>query len=159
MVDAYEWSRLEALYRELQTTRPELRQYDGGLAVLASSDLAAFSFPSGRIYFSRGLCERLVNDDQRLAVLAHESAHILMRDGVGPQSFGAKQNLQREIRADRMAADMLTELGRSPTALVDVLQLTRSAHPKGCCEARLAVLEANRYSPPGFTAENAEDAE
>lgn len=141
MSDASEWSRLESLYRELQTIRPELRRHKGGLAILASSDLAAFSFPSGRIYFSHGLCERLVSDDQRLAVLAHESAHILMRDGIGPQSFSAKQNLQREIRADRMAADMLTDLRCSPIALVEVLQLTRSAHPKGCCEARLAALE------------------
>lgn len=156
MADTSERFRLEALYRELQTIRPELRRHDGGLAILASSNLAAFSFPSGRIYFSRGLCERLISDDQRLAVLAHESAHILMRDGVGPQSFSAKQDLQREIRADRMAADMLTELGRSPSALVEVLQLTRSAHPKGCCEARLAALEVNHYSSPGLTAQNAE---
>ncbi len=51
-------------------------------AVIESDEMNALSAPGGFVFISRGLLRRLKDEDSVAAVLAHEVAHIVHRDGV-----------------------------------------------------------------------------
>ena len=50
-------------------------------AILASDEVNAISCPGGIIFISRGMLDRVANEEELAAVLAHEIAHVNHRDG------------------------------------------------------------------------------
>jgi predicted Zn-dependent protease len=88
-------------------------------AVIESDEINAVSAPGGFVFISRGLLRSLKDEDSVAAVLAHEVAHIVHRDGVSAISnsnlFGAL------TEASRQAA----EVGMSKSSVpVDIGPLT-----------------------------------
>ena len=51
-------------------------------AILDSQEINAFACPGGIILITRGMLESLKSEDELAAVLAHEIAHVIHRDGV-----------------------------------------------------------------------------
>lgn len=51
-------------------------------AILDSAEINAFACPGGIILITRGMLNSVKNEDELAAVLAHEIAHIIHRDGV-----------------------------------------------------------------------------
>ncbi|MEY4702000.1 MAG: hypothetical protein RL326_2187 [Pseudomonadota bacterium] len=72
-------------------------------AVIESDEVNAVSAPGGFVFISRGLLYRLKDEDSLAAVLAHEVAHIVHRDGVSAISnsnlFGALTEASRQAAA------------------------------------------------------------
>lgn len=69
-------------------------------AVIESDEINAVSAPGGFVFISRGLLRSLKDEDSVAAVLAHEVAHIVHRDGVSAISnsnlFGALTEASRQ---------------------------------------------------------------
>lgn len=70
--------RVDRIGSALTAALPEKR-YPYQFKVLASSDVNAFAFPGGFIYFYEGILARMPSDDQIAYVLAHELAHAAHR--------------------------------------------------------------------------------
>lgn len=109
--------------------------------LLDSDELGAYSLTDGRIYVTRGLYRLLAADELLAAVLAHELAHIMAGDGEMPAALTSTIRLRREMIADRRAADLLSNAGWPPNALIRVLHITRDAHPKRLWHARIVALD------------------
>ena len=84
------------------------------IAVLDTDDLGAYCWRSGAIYLTRGLVERL-DDDELCAAIAHEAGHLLV-DGHMPRTAaldgcrracGAGKEDDAEIAADLMGRELL----------------------------------------------------
>lgn len=71
--------------------------------VIESDEVNAVSAPGGFVFISRGLLHRLKDEDSLAAVLAHEVAHVVHRDGVAAISnsnlFGALTEASRQAAA------------------------------------------------------------
>lgn len=52
-------------------------------ALLDSPEINAFACPGGMILITRGMLSSVKSEDELAAVLAHEIAHVIHRDGVG----------------------------------------------------------------------------
>jgi predicted Zn-dependent protease len=93
------------------------------VAVLDRDDLAAFSWPDGHIFLSRGLIDSL--DDAALsAAIAHEIAHVLNHkhsNGVAALR-GSDARLTEEVRADRLGVHLLQAAGVSGDAMAAMLE-------------------------------------
>lgn len=74
----------------LQTERPKLAWYFG---VLESDSINAFAAPGGYIFITRGLVEKLGDDSELAAVLAHEISHVLKRHHLEAMEKAAKVGL------------------------------------------------------------------
>jgi predicted Zn-dependent protease len=72
-------------------------------AVVESDEINAVSAPGGFVFISQGLIHRLKDEDSLAAVLAHEVAHVVHRDGVSAISnsnlFGALTEASRQAAA------------------------------------------------------------
>jgi predicted Zn-dependent protease len=66
----------------LHTAKPTIF---GGyhFALLESPEINAFACPGGMILITRGMLSSVKSEDELAAVLAHEIAHIIHRDGIG----------------------------------------------------------------------------
>ncbi len=105
-------------------------------AVVQSQEINAFSAPGGFVFISRGLLERLKDEDSLAAVLAHEVAHIVHRDGVSAISnsnlFGALTEASRQAAAVGMSKSSMpidigplaTIFSKSVTDLTERLLVT-----------------------------------
>ena len=123
----------------------------------------AFALPSGPVLITDGLV-RLLDDDETVAVLAHEFGHVEKRHGlrqvvrtgglvlVASMIFGGDGSLVEETvalasslstlgysrdferEADMFAADLLTAGGRSPGDLADALEKLGAACGPACKE-------------------------
>jgi predicted Zn-dependent protease len=93
------------------------------IAVLDRADLAAFSWPGGRIFVSRGLVDSL--DDAALsAAIAHEMAHVLNhRRPAGVAALSSDDALlAEEVRADGVGVGLLSAAGLPPDAMTRMLE-------------------------------------
>jgi len=54
--------------------------------VVNTSDINAFALPGGRLYLNRGLIEAARSEGQLAGVMAHEMAHVALRDGTNQAS-------------------------------------------------------------------------
>lgn len=52
-------------------------------ALLDSSEINAFACPGGIVLITRGMLASVKSEDELAAVLAHEIAHVIHRDGIG----------------------------------------------------------------------------
>ena len=85
-------------------------------AVIESDEINAVSAPGGFVFISRGLLWRLKDEDSLAAVLAHEVAHVVHRDGVSVISnsnlFSALTDATKQAAAVGMSKSaMPVELG------------------------------------------------
>lgn len=108
--------------------------------LLNSDRLGAFSLPDGRIYITQGLYDYLDEDELLAAVIAHELAHVWAGDGERAVPRSPEARLMREVAADRFAARLMFRAGWSPSAIVEVLEITRPMQPPGYCDVRIAEL-------------------
>ena len=111
--------RARTLAVELCSSRPVPR-----IAVLDRADLAAFSWPGGEIYLSRGLIDAL--DDAALsAAIAHEMAHVLKHERSDQVTAlrGSEAHLNEEIAADRLGAGLLEDAGIPRSAMAAMLEI------------------------------------
>lgn len=109
--------------------------------LLGSSDPNAYSLPLNRIYLTRGLYERIGNDDALLAAaIAHEMAHIHYRDSFKPECHSPEATLARESTADGQALEYLRQSEYPAESLCRLLLLIADAQPEGWARARITYL-------------------
>jgi len=108
--------------------------------VLRSDALGAYSWASGDIYLTAGLVDRAA-DDEIAGAIAHELGHLLndgqMHTVVALRGFDGP--LDVEQRADWVGCQLLVGTGRSPEALVRVLEKVCAAAPSRECRAAIGV--------------------
>lgn len=143
------------------------------VAVLRSSIPNAMALPGGRIYLLGPLLERAQNVDEVAGVLAHEIGHVFHRDtmrvliqrggssfllgllfgdvtGAGLVIFAGRTlvdsaySRDAERDADRFAADLMLQLGRSPRPLG--LFLARLGRELGGENRSLSFLQSHPLS-------------
>ena len=92
------------------------------VAILKRDDLAAFSWPGGAIFLSRGLLEAL-DDELLCAAIAHEVAHIAKhRAGQRVAALrSASAPLEAEANADRAGVALLVACGLPADAMERML--------------------------------------
>lgn len=132
--------RMESVAHTLSTSATNRIGQTCTFFILKSERLGAFSVSSGRIYITQGLYDYLDEDELLAAVIAHEMAHVWARDGERAVPKNAERRLLREKAADRYAAQLLFRAGWSPSAIIEVLEITRAVQPPGYCDARIAEL-------------------
>ena len=138
--------------------------------VADSADVGAYAWPDGRIVLTRGLVERL-DDDELAAAVAHEVGHLLADGHVrtvaaltgseghakaGESGTGADE----ESRADAVAVRLLLRAGRPPEAMARALsKVFRSADlsraGKGRLAKRIRLLPGGAAARPGDGAADA----
>jgi len=128
--------RLAAIGNELQA-RVECSPLH--FHVLRNSALAAYSWASGDIYLTSSLMDA-ATDDEIAASVAHELGHLLNNgDAHTVLSLrGVTAPASVEERADRVGCHLLAASGRSPAALLDVLQKICAAAPSAECRAEIS---------------------
>jgi len=109
------------------------RDIDYSFKAIADDEVNAVSLPGGFIYVNKGLIDRVANDDELAAVLAHEAAHITARHSIKKLQAVTGYSLARlagifvpKIGEVRTAGDLaFTELllgyGREDELLADQL--------------------------------------
>ncbi|MCL2075471.1 MAG: M48 family metallopeptidase [Betaproteobacteria bacterium] len=153
--------KLQAGFLRLAALDPELTAYDDYISLNFRSSPGigpnAFVFPDGQIVLLDELANLHDDDDEILAVLAHELGHLRGRHGVrqliqssvvaavaaawlGDISFAAvtlgsallssgySRDMERE--ADDYAAELLRRQGKSPELLVNALEKLEMAYRK-----------------------------
>jgi predicted Zn-dependent protease len=122
------------------------------IKVVDSTEVNAFSFPGGFLYINSGLILGIDEEAELAAVIAHEIAHVVARDGMKDSSYlgtgtGANPVVipsspgsgevggyliplrfaasSRETDADSRGIQYLQKAGYDPTALVTFLQKMR----------------------------------
>ncbi len=128
--------------------------------VIDTDDVNAVSLPGGPIYVFRGLIEKVTDDDQLAAVIAHEMGHITARHGIKrlQASYGytlvqllavasGDPALMRgagavytsvffgysrkdELEADRLAVKYTSAAGYDPWAVVEMLKVLERERDK-----------------------------
>jgi predicted Zn-dependent protease len=112
--------------------------------LLGSDNPNAFALPVNRIYLTRGLYQRIGEDDSLLAAaVAHEMAHLQNRDNFKPPSRSPHESLHREQAADRLAAEYLQKAGYDVESLPRLLLLIADVQPDGWAETRVRYLCAS----------------
>ena len=99
--------------------------------VADSPAVGAYAWPDGRVVLTRGLVERL-DDDELAAAVAHEIGHLLADghvrtvaaltgDAQRATTTKAESNADEESRADAAAVRLLRRAGRPPEAMARAL--------------------------------------
>ena len=142
--------RLERLATRLSDTAVGQRV---GVSVLDNDDLAAFSWRSGHVFVARGLLDALDDDDELLAVLAHELGHLINDGSTHPvaslEGHTANPGADVEHDADLVGLRLLRQHGLSARPMVSMLRKVRrdphlSAAAQEALQRRIALLETAR---------------
>jgi Zn-dependent protease with chaperone function len=96
------------------------------VCVLDSPKPAAYSWSNGNIYLTRGLIERL-NDDEMSAVIAHELGHLTHADSASQGFALGGLRTGDEQSADAVGIMLLRLSGIPPAALAHALAKVRDA--------------------------------
>ncbi len=114
--------------------------------VLNSDAVAAYAWPDGSVYLTRGLMS-ILTDEQLAAVLAHEAGHLLDHGYIASARSlqGHTDRVDREVRADRIGCQLLQSLGLSRGAMIDMLDTVDrygelSVQERDMMAYRLAIL-------------------
>lgn len=102
--------------------------------VLDSDHACAYSWPNGHLFVTRGLVDRLT-DDELTAAVAHELGHLLQDGHVATlvSLRGCRQGTEVEAAADEWGCQLLQSRGRSPTAMISMLRKVRAATEDPAC--------------------------
>jgi predicted Zn-dependent protease len=121
--------------------------------VLATDAACAFSWPSGRVFVTRGLMDHL-SDQELAAVVSHELGHLLADGQLKTVASvnGCCMNADREVRADAAGVALLRTQGLSAEAMVSMLRKVEKygSLPPSCLEAmdrRIALLSTSDGKP------------
>jgi predicted Zn-dependent protease len=129
-------------------------------AVIATDRVAAYSFPDGSVYLTRGLVDR-ATDEEVAAAISHELGHLLSNGylhGIaalgGEQSVGgtSKGAVDAERKADEIGCALLAEYGIPPDAMITMLKKVAAAQaPGACCDdlcRRIGALQTSALGQP-----------
>jgi predicted Zn-dependent protease len=96
--------------------------------VLASPEPAAYSWPNGEVFVTRGLLD-LLDGEELAAAISHEVGHLLSSDGRGGVLGlrGHQKGLGAEVRADEIGTNLLTTAGIRPETMAAMLSKVRDA--------------------------------
>jgi hypothetical protein len=107
------------------------------VAVLCCAEPAAYSWPSGEIFVTRGLLDLLDDDEQLAAAIAHEAGHLMTdpghahRHGIVSLRGGGggkpDSGLHAEYDADRAGTQLLRAAGMNPRSMTAMLRKVRDA--------------------------------
>jgi len=140
--------RMEGIARRLVESYPDLLgRYR--IRLLDCEGINGLSLPGGYIYLTKGLYRRLASDELIAAVLAHEMAHILVKDHFKPRCGDMECALKKELSADSRGADILASAGISSTHLADLIRIIADTQPPGWVRARLENLHDRTAQPTG----------
>jgi predicted Zn-dependent protease len=81
-------------------------------AVLDTDEINAFACPGGIIFITRGVFNFVENEDELAAVIAHEVAHIVNRDGVKAIQSSRMTNLAVVMGTEAVASTSSAEFGQ-----------------------------------------------
>lgn len=122
--------------------------------LLAEPDIIdAFALPGGQVFVTTGLLNRMHTEGEVAAVLAHQIAHVLNRDGMkklaadagavgglsgeegmnlmATQLVGLRYTAEQEKSADALAVKLMGETGYSPNALLGFFKILGTAYYAG----------------------------
>ena len=120
------------------------------IKVVDSTEVNAFSYPGGFLYINSGLIAAVDDEAEIAAVIAHEIAHVVARDGMRDSRYlGTTSNgnspivadsggylvplrgvtSPRETAADSRAIQYLQKAGYDSTAIVRFLQRMQATEP------------------------------
>jgi predicted Zn-dependent protease len=129
-------------------------------ALLDSSEVNAFACPGGIILITRGMLSSVKSEDELAAVLAHEIAHVIHRDGISAiQSSRWSEallviggNAAREF-GPREAAQLVSLFEGSIDDVFKTLVVNGygRGQEKDADAAALGYLDAAGYDPRGLT--------
>ncbi|MFZ1429190.1 MAG: M48 family metallopeptidase [Geminicoccaceae bacterium] len=125
----------QVLDRQLQNypgARPVRRIY-----IDASDEINAFATPQGDIWVSVGLIEKLDNESELAAVLAHEAGHIQLDHFASTEYFEAQR---KSLTAGAGASLMAISLAHSDVKISNAKIQTTQADPAAVQEQSLAVV-------------------
>lgn len=148
-------SHAQQIADRLAVDRPALRV---NLSVLDTGVVSAFCWPDRQVFVTRGLVERVGdNDDELAAAIAHELGHLIDGHHVGRSALvglrGCRQDLiDAEGRADELGAQILESRGIDRAAMSRLLTKVIAATPRGATkdsvEHRLALLDGEPRTNP-----------
>jgi predicted Zn-dependent protease len=140
----------------VNSPQPEL--YNGyHVMILDSQEINAFATPGGHIFLSRGLVEAVNSEDALAAVIAHETAHILLKHGITMiKDMALTQDLSRTgtaaagtaAREAGMDAELLS-FGNSVNAVVNAMVKNGYSRQQeyAADDAALILMAAAGYDP------------
>jgi len=117
------------------------------IQVLNMDSPAAFSWPDGHVFVSRGLEDQLTNPELA-ASIAHEMGHLLNDGKISTVAAlqGTDAGLMVEVNADATGMKVLKSNHISPEAMVSMLEKvgdcdSLSAHTHEALDQRIAILK------------------
>lgn len=125
----------QVLDRELQhypNSRPVR-----GIYIDASDEINAFATPQGDIWVSMGLIEKLDNESELAAVLAHEAGHIQLDHFASTEYFEAQR---KSLTAGAGASVMAISLAHSDVRITGTKVQTTQGDPAAVQEQSLTVV-------------------
>jgi Zn-dependent protease with chaperone function len=114
--------------------------------------VAAYSYPDGSIFITRGLVDRST-DDEIAAAVAHELGHLLGDGHLRGLATLRGTDGDAEARADAVGCEALVAQGIPPDAMARMLMMVARASPsQACCRdlcRRVGILQAKGYASGG----------
>lgn len=117
--------KLDSLIKRLQPVTDLFRVEEIDLLVFESAEPNAFGLPGVALGISTGLIARVQNDDELLAIVAHELAHdFFVKDDENEKSLSGDFQRQRqvELMCDAVAVAAMLELGREPASYSNAIR-------------------------------------
>jgi predicted Zn-dependent protease len=103
--------------------------------VIDKDDMNAFALPGGYVFVFKGLVDKVSNDDELAAVIAHEMAHVVARHSIKRLQGGVGYNILRILmavtgagrqdigRIDNAFTQLIMSYSREDEALADKLAI------------------------------------
>lgn len=139
------------------------KEIDYNFKVLEEEEVNAFALPGGFIYVNKGLIDKIANDDELAAVLAHEVGHVVARHSIKKLQALQAYSVLRVLlavapgagnvgnAADMAFAEILLGYGRDDELLADQLgaRYTKLAgyNPRAMIDFLEKLQEINRKKP------------
>ncbi|MAX27503.1 MAG: hypothetical protein CMJ19_23655 [Phycisphaeraceae bacterium] len=99
--------------------------------VLDSNNLAAYSWPNGELYVTRGMIDA-ASPDELASVVAHEIGHLIAHHNHSDATtmlLGQKHDVNPEIQSDALGCRILAACNISTTAMLHTLQKVKQSTP------------------------------
>jgi len=118
-----------------------------------SAQINAFALPGGFIYINRGVIENADNEAQLAGVMAHETAHVVLRHGTAQatKSAGAQVALGivGALVGGNLAASLITQLFSSAAVPLVFLKMSRTDESQADILGTQILHDAG-YDPEGM---------